>query len=70
MDNSVTVTVYEFELYDPVARRWAVQSRRGTAEAIAKVSGVAVHSSALVVLASRLDEEGFLESSRHVESQD
>jgi len=63
-----TVTTYEFEVFDPERRRWKRQPRRGTWEAIARVSGVPVKSTAMVVLASRLDEEGFVESSGPVEN--
>jgi len=62
-----TVTTYEFELFDPERRRWKRQARRGTWEAIARVSGIPIKSTAMVVMASRLDEEGFLEASGPIE---
>lgn len=63
-----TVIVYEFEVFDAERRRWKRQARRGTWEAIAKVSGIPIKSTAMVVLASRLDETGFVEVSGPVEN--
>ena len=54
------VTVYEFEVYDRTARRWKRSERRGTVEAITKVGGIALQSTALVIDASRLDRDGFV----------
>ena len=54
------VTVYEFELFDRVARRWKRSERRGTVEAITKAGGVALQSTALVIDSSRLDGDGFV----------
>jgi len=63
-----TVTIYAFEVFDAGRRRWVRQSRRGTSEAIAKVSGIPIKSTAMVVLGARLDAEGFLEVSGPVEN--
>ena len=56
------VTVYEFEVFDRVARRWKRCERRGTVEAITRLGGVAIQSTALTVDSSRLDQDGFVPS--------
>ena len=53
-------TVYEFEIYDGLARRWRNSGVRGTLEAIVKVGGVAIRSTALPIAAERLDPAGFV----------
>ena len=55
-----TRIVYEFECFDKQARAWKRCAQRGTIEAVTRLGGVAIQSSALVVQASRVDSEGFL----------
>jgi hypothetical protein len=59
-----TVTVYEYESLDAARHRWRRADRRGTLEAIASVGGVPLRSTGLVVDASRLDEDGFIVTTR------
>jgi hypothetical protein len=56
--------VYEFEIYDGLTRRWRNSGVRGTLEAISKVGGVAVRSTALPVDPRRLDPAGFVRLER------
>jgi hypothetical protein len=57
-------TVYEFEIYDGLARRWRNSGVRGTLDAILKVGGVAIRSTALPILVARLDPAGFVRLGR------
>ena len=59
-----TITVYEFESLDDTRHRWRRADRKGTLEAIARVGGVPIRSTALVVDAARLDEDGFVITTR------
>ena len=54
------VTVYEYELFDSRKRYWRRTGRMGTLDAITRVGGVPVRSTALPVDASRIDAEGFV----------
>lgn len=63
---SEPVVVYEFEVYDIASRSWRRDLRRATLEAIAVIGGVALKSTALAVDASRVDGDGFVETSRRV----
>ena len=58
------VTVYEFEIYDGLVRRWRNSGVRGTIEAILKVGGVAIRSTALPIDVARLDPAGFVRLAR------
>ena len=60
------VTVYEFEAFDPRTRSWKLALRRGTLEAIESVQGIASRSTGLMVDRARLDEDGFLVTSRPI----
>ena len=57
-------TVYEFEIYDGLTRRWRNSGVRGTLEAISKVGGVAIRSTALPISLARLDPAGFVRLER------
>src|SRR5438270_8837396 len=51
-----TVTVYEYEKFDPQQRRWRKAETMATAVAIERAGGVMLRLTALVVDASRVDE--------------
>jgi hypothetical protein len=59
-----TVTVYEYELYEPERRRWRKAEGRATAAAIERAGGVALRLTALVVDARLVDERGHLAARR------
>jgi len=61
---SDTVTVYEFEVFDSRQRAWAKAPRMGTLEAIAAASGVVLKNSALVVDATKVGTDGFIQAAR------
>lgn len=56
------VTVYEFELYDPVRRSWSRANGHATIEAIERMGGVAIRRTAVPVDASQLDADGRLKA--------
>jgi len=55
-----TVTVYEYEKFDPRTRQWRKVESMATAEAIERIGGVMLRLTALVVDASRVDDTGVL----------
>jgi len=55
-----TVTVYEYEKFDPQQKRWRKAETMATAAAIEREGGVMLRLTALVVDASRVDELGVL----------
>ena len=63
-----TVTVYEYEIFDPQQRRWRKAAAMATSAAIDREGGVPMRLSALVVDASRVDDLGYLQPGEH--SQD
>jgi hypothetical protein len=63
---SDTITVYEFEIFDPRRRAWTKAPRMGTLEAIAAASGVPLKNSALVVDAMKVGADGFIQAARLV----
>ena len=56
----MSVTVYAFELYDPVRRAWSRAPGLATLEAIERMGGVAIRRSAVHVEAAQLDADGRL----------
>ena len=59
-----TIAVYDFELFDKATRSWKLADRMGTLPAIAAEGGVPMRGSRLVVMRTRLDEDGFLVKTR------
>ena len=55
-----TVTVYEFEIWDPGHHRWVKHPKMGTLQAVVSLSGVPALHTSLVVDESRVDAEGFV----------
>ena len=60
----IPAMVYDFEVLDGATHRWVVADRKGTLDAIARVAGVPMRATVLVVDSTRLDEEGFLVKTR------
>ena len=54
------IVVYQYEAYDPAARRWYVTDRMGTEEAIQLAGGVPLRRTALAIDGDRVDAKGFL----------
>lgn len=59
-DMSSTVTVYRWEKWDDRSRRFVLEPQYATSEAIARLGGVALQRTGLVVDAARVDENGFV----------
>ena len=57
-----TVTVYEFELFNPLLHKWIKDPRLATLEAIHGLGGVALHRTAMVIDESRMEPGGFISS--------
>ena len=54
------VTVYEFELFDPVRRSWRKADFLATALAVERLGGVVLHASARTVDAASVAPDGRL----------
>ena len=61
-----TLTLYNFETFDPVRRRWEKAERMGTLEAIAAIGGVPLRSSALVIESDKVGPDGMVSLPKHV----
>jgi len=61
-----TLTVYQFEVFDPQRRCWATAMKLATPEAIARLGGVTIRSSAMVVDVSKVDVHGMVDAHPHV----
>ena len=57
---SSTVTVYRWEKWDNGSRRFVLEPRYATSEAITRLGGVVLQRTGLVVDATRVDENGFV----------
>ena len=54
------ISVYEFEVHDPVRHRWEVSESMGTLDAIERRGGVPIRRSVMAVDDSLIDAEGML----------
>ena len=61
-----TVTVFQFEVFDAQRRCWVTATKLGTPEAIARLGGIPIRSSAMVVDISKVDGHGMVEMHPHV----
>lgn len=61
-----TITVFQFEVFDPQRRCWVTATKLATPEAIARVGGIPVRSSAMVVDATKVDVHGMVDAHPHV----
>ena len=57
---AATVTVYEFETYDPRRRLWVKAAELGTLDAIARLGGVPLKATSMVVDADKVRADGLL----------
>lgn len=58
------VTVFEFELFDPVRRAWNRADFMATAQAVERMGGVVIHRTARTVEAAAVGPDGRLKAPR------